>query len=297
MAFNIFQEVRVDVLDQFGTVDWLAIDGSVAHMADAKFGRIAVDSADKNAQLQAYSLGVWDKFPEVESITVHILMPRLGTISRHTYTRKADYERIKMRIMAIIARAKNPGDHNPSLAACEWCGKKATCPALAEKALLVVQRTGDLLDVPEHTGALTIKEPADMNKLMKIAPILEKWAKDIKDEALRLHLEEGWEYEDFALAERSTPRAVTSVPLAYEALKGEVSVQEFLNCCKGVSIPELENVFAAKAPRGKKAVEKERLEVLLQDAMVLKEESTLRYLKIRKAPKKAEKKTKTIETV
>ncbi len=280
------REVRLEVLDQFGTADGLIIDGDYAGLVDWKYGFRRVEEAETNPQMWAYCLGAFDQFPELETITVHIPMPRLGIISRHTFTRKADYGRIKLRIFTIIERAKNPTEHNPSPEACEFCGNRASCPALASKALVIAHGNG--LDLPQHLSALTISCPSDMNKLLKIAPIMEKWAADIKSEGLRLQLEEGWEYDDFALTERSSPRAVTSVPAAWEALKGEISSEEFMGAVKGVSIPGLEEIFSAKAPRGKKAQEAQRLECLLRDAGVLKDEGKVVYLKEKRKPAKKE---------
>jgi len=281
------REVRLEVLDQFGTVDGLIIDGNYADLVDFKYGFRQVEEAETNPQMQAYCLGAFDRFPELETISVHIPMPGLGLVSRAVFTRSNDYKRLWMRVFTIIERAKSPTTYDPSPEACEFCGNRASCQALSSKALVIAKGGG--MDLPSNLNALAISNPEDMNQLLKIAPVIEKWCADIRTEGLRLQLEEGWEYDDFSLAERSTPRAVTSVSAAFDALKDEMTQEEFIGCVKGVSIPSLEEVFSAKAPRGKKAQEALRLECLLRDAGVLKDEGKVIYLKEKRKPAKKEK--------
>ena len=59
-----YKELRLAILDQYGHLDHLFVqaDGS-ADLVDLKFAR-NIYGAD-TAQFWAYSLGVWDKFPEI----------------------------------------------------------------------------------------------------------------------------------------------------------------------------------------------------------------------------------------
>ena len=275
---TIIKETRLQILESFGTVDLLMLEGSEGHLLDWKTGYLRVDEAESNVQMQAYCLGAWAKFPELDKITVHIPMPRLGSISVAVYTRTGDYERVKNRISAILEKANNPVEYSAaSLETCDYCANKANCPLWHNTSLAIAQKAG--LELPEFTGTLTISSPGQMNQMLKYIPILDGMCKSLKEEALRLHLEEGWEYDDFRLTTKSTDRSVTSALAAWEALKEHMTPEEFIGAVSRVSVPDLEEVFSSKAPRGKKAAEAARLENILRDQGCLKDQGEIRYLK------------------
>ena len=80
----------------FGTLDYLLIHPrlSCADVVDFKFGRNAVPDAEVNAQIQAYVLGVFEKFPGLQIDQAHILLPRRDEVSTATYSR-ADIARLR----------------------------------------------------------------------------------------------------------------------------------------------------------------------------------------------------------
>jgi superfamily II DNA or RNA helicase len=272
---KVFKETRLKILDQFGTADWILIDGYKAHLIDTKFGRRSVPDAEVNAQLQAYALGVFDKWPAVEEIQVHILLPRRDEVSTHVYSRK-DYPTISLRISTIIARAKkaDPTAFNPTPSGCQYCGRKGQCGALAAVALKKSKEAaidkGQILDV---------SKPEQIAELLRIAPLLEDWIKKVREEALRLHLYEGVDIPGFRCVDRATPRSITNPLGAWLALKDKMSFDDFMASVARISITELENNFSASADKGQKGKSKQLLENLLRDAGVLKEESTINYLK------------------
>jgi superfamily II DNA or RNA helicase len=273
---RVFKEERLKILDQFGTADWILIDGYKAHLVDTKFGRRSVPDAEVNAQLQAYALGVWDRWEAVEELTVHILLPRRDEVSTHTYTRAKDYENIRLRIETIIARAKEalPEFFNPTPSGCQYCGRKGKCGALAGVALKKAKEAS--LDKDE---VLDVTKPEQISEFLKMAPILEDWIKKVREEALRVHLYEGVDIPGFRCVDRSTPRTITSPMGAWSVLQDKMTMDDFMASVSRISITELEKNFAATAGKGQKGKSKQQLENLLRDAGVLKEESTIKYLK------------------
>ena len=273
---KVFKEERLKILDQFGTADWILIDGNKAHLVDTKFGRRSVPDAEVNAQLQAYALGLWDRWADVENITVHILLPRRDEVSSHTFSRGKDYANVKLRISTIIERAKEalPEFFNPTPSGCQYCGRKGKCGALAGVALKKAKEA--TLDKDE---VLDITKPEQISESLKIAPILEDWIKKVREEALRVHLFEGVEIPGFRCVDRSTPRTITSPMGAWSVLQDKMSMDDFMASVSRISITELEKNFAATAGKGQKGKSKQQLENLLRDAGVLKEESTIKYLK------------------
>ncbi len=275
--------------ESFGTCDRLIIFGQEAALFDFKMGRLSVDDAETNPQGEAYATGVLQQYPQVENVTVHFLQPARDWVSFHTFTR-ADLPRMILRHSTIIARAEanNPAQYAPAPSLCEWCAQQATCPALASKALLLSTKFASGLPLPENPVVST-ERPEDIPHLLRLAPLMEAWARGVRAAALQASLEDGLEIDGFRRYERSTGRAVNSVIGAYEAVKDVLSLDEFLTACGTVSVPDLEEVFAERArqdatkKRGKVGAARQDLENRLRDADVLKEPGTIFFLREKKA--------------
>jgi hypothetical protein len=266
------KEQKLKVLSQFGSVDRILISGRVGHVIDYKFGRRSVEDAEFNIQLQAYILGVFDKFKDVQVITGHLLMPRRDEVSTYTYTREHDYDRIKLRVATIIARAKAGKEFSPTLKGCEFCGKKGACPALGKLAL---KQSTEIAFGEKGTAEMigvNLTDRDTLSRMLSVAAIMEKWAVAIRKEGLRLSLEEGMDIPGYTVTYKKSARSVTSAQGAWDLLKEDISVNDFLECVSTVSIEKLETAFAAKAQRGDKGRSKQALENKLRDAGLFKEQ-------------------------
>lgn len=286
-----FRERQVRVLDQFGTVDDLIIAGSTADMTDYKTGYREVPDAEDNPQVQGYVLGVFDEFDIVDTVNVHLLMPRQGVTSTATYTRAKHYQSLKERVFFTIERAKavdllfQQGEReklltslNPAPSNCEYCGRKGQCPALHEMALTIAQRYEPQFIIPAELHGSEITDPRVMSQALLIAPIMEEWAKGVKKSALAMRMETGVEIPGFTLGERKGARKIKNAQAAWDVVKDIISPDEFA-ACADVSMPELENAVASKAPKGKKGATKQQLENQLRDRDALQDEKPVHFLK------------------
>jgi hypothetical protein len=228
-------------------------------------------------------MGLCDRsVPEIPSARNHrvlLLIPNRDEVSFHTFKR-ADVPAMKLRLNTIIRRAMeaDPKLFNPQPELCEYCSRQATCPALAQKALSAAAQLADGLPLP--ASMIVDKDrPEDVPHILRLAPIFENWAKTAKQEALKLNLEEGLEFDGFERRERRNPRGVTSVVGTWELVKDKgVKLEDFLLACGTVSIPELEDLVAANVKRGGKGKAKAQLEKDLRAADLLREESKYYYL-------------------
>jgi hypothetical protein len=263
----------------FGTSDLLDLysDGS-AVMYDWKTGFGAVEDAEVNTQVWAYTLGVFQKFPDVTELAFYLVLPRRQEISYATFKR-SDIDRIKLRLSTIIARAKLAQEFNPTEGVCDYCSKQGSCKALAERALIIGQKSG--FDVPQSVSL--DGTPQDRAKLLKLATLLQGWCESTKKELLRQALEEGAEIPGFRLDQRRLPRSIEEPLMGYEAVKHLVSQEEYLLACTRVSVPTLEKFVSERAPKGKKAEAKQHLEDALRDKGALREEGVIHVLKALKA--------------
>jgi hypothetical protein len=236
-------------------------------------------------------LGVFDQFEEVETIHAQLLMPRQNEISKATYTRTGHYKTLKHRIFLAIesskavdrlfqegATEKLIGVLQPAPSNCEYCGRKAQCPALNQLALTVATSYDPSLILPEIVHGHQITDPSMMSRALLIAPILEEWVKGVKKAGLAMRMESGVEIPGWTLAERKGARKITNAQSAWDSVKDIISPEEFAGCAD-VSMPDLEKAVAAKAPRGEKEAAKQMLEDQLRDRSALKDAATVHFLK------------------
>jgi hypothetical protein len=258
-------------------------------LVDYKSGHLAVADPSENLQCFSYVLGAFQKYPELQTIDFYVLIPNRDEVLSHTFKREEAPE-LQLIINTVIRRAMeidwskpvDPEKLSPQSSLCEYCQNQVICPALAAKALMVGTKLSPGLPVP-NSVLVDPKRPEDIPHLLRLAPLLEEWAKGVRKEALRLNLEEGIDVPGFKRIERSTPRGVTSVLGAYKAVKDQVPLEDFLAACATVSIVELEDYFASLAKRGGKGKARQDLENRLRSADVWKAEGKIYYLKEQKA--------------
>lgn len=289
---EMHQEMRLQIMGlTFGTADLVLVSGKYAKIGDAKFGWNPVEDAETNLQGWAYAVGVFEKWPEVEYVEVVFAQPRLNTVSTADFYREVDSERMKLRISAVIARAKNhkPEDLRPSEFSCLYCGAKATCTALHKKALIVsskfVELSSDkeLLDLynPDQLATPELRGKAEV-----LRRILEPWCEKVRKENLRHVLETGEEIPGFEIKSRAGRRSVSDPQVTWEMVKDRLTPEEFASVTE-VSVAQLLKAYSDKADKGLKAKLKQELEDRLTDAGVLQGSDEIRYLqRIKETTKK-----------
>ncbi len=259
-----YTELMVDVCGlTFGTADVILLGAHSATLIDYKFGRIAVEDAETNLQGQAYALGVFDLFG-VDSVTVVFLQPRCDLRTEHTFTRSADYERMRNRVATVIERAEDPkSSYCPHPTNCQYCGAKARCPALASKALTVAEKLPDSLELPAVLDPQAITQPDQMALALKLAPVLIDWADAVKSHALEM-VRGGEEIPGYELKHRSGRRVIKQLESVWDIVHAEfdVPLEGFLPACS-ISVTSLEKAVKGSQPRGKGAEAIRRLNQLL----------------------------------
>lgn len=286
--YTVLNEVRITINlpngdTTFGTCDKLVLsqDERFAVALDYKMGLMEVDDAEENAQVAAYDGGIFQTYKNLEELMFYLVVPRQDEISVAKFDRKKSEEQL-LRVSTIIRRAKEEGGKvfNPQHNLCEFCGRQATCKALAEKALLIAKKyqgeTGeaeDPFEIPEKVSGSAHENPEEVAKLLQVARLLKSWSDEVWGQARMLAFEEGWDIPGFKKIEVKTKRQISAPAAAYSLLgpKSEfnLSLDEFLECCSGIALGKLEDALKQKAPKGKKAKRCEEAEDILRDAEVL----------------------------
>jgi superfamily II DNA or RNA helicase len=286
-----YREVKLTMdlgadLSTFGTCDRLIIYDAFGYMIDYKSGRRLITDASQNAQAFAYVIGAFQRFPELQEIHFFFLIPNRDEISEHLFKR-SDIPEMQLRLSTIIRRAMAADyvtgkNFSPQPELCEYCSMQAVCPAVAKKALKIGSLLADGLPVPSNI-LVSKARPDDIPHLLRLAPLMEEWAKVVRAEALKLNLEEGQEIDGFVRQERKVPRAITSVNGAWKVAKEYgLPFEEFLDACSKVSMPKLEDIVAEivkKSGKGTKKSARQELENKLRHADLLRQEGSIYYLR------------------
>lgn len=274
----VYRELRLSIAGGLtsGTADFVAVAGTHALLMDWKFGRGSVEPASTNAQGCAYSLGVFERFPQVETLDLHFVQPRTETISSHTYTRR-DCTLMLIRIQTIIRRAnaRNKEEH-PGLQ-CQYCRKQATCASLRNLALPIASRYAEL-EIPEELHASNISDPRLMARCLDCAKVLKEWCDAVNYHAVDMAAN-GVEIPGYKLGTRAGRRTIPDALAAYALLSGRISLEDFLSCCGSVSLDKLSDTLSASAPRGEKQKTKEALLSALTEGGILTQAAPTKYLK------------------
>ena len=279
---QVLTEHKVSICDglTFGTADRVAVNGPRALLFDYKFGRNSVPDAEVNPQMQAYAVGIFEKFPVVDEVKVFILIPRRDEICSAVYHRSA-LDSLRLRVQTIIARCEVPEPELRPTDHCLYCAAQGICPALHKHALTIAAGYEDELKLPDEFHPSRITDPTTMSRALTVARVMEKWCESVKHHALQMRLE-GQEIPGHELRTRAGTRKINDPLAAWAAVRERLSPDQFIGCTE-VSLPKLENTFAEAAPRGAKAKAKQELcEALADLGIVETGKETLYLAKTRK---------------
>lgn len=259
-----FNEMQVDVCGlTFGTADVILLGKHSAVVIDYKMGKVPVDDASINPQGWAYALGGFDLFG-VDEVKVVFLQPRCDLVTEHTFSRSADYVRMQSRVATVIMLAEDPNSpYCPHPENCSYCGAQARCPALAAKALAVLEQLPDRLVLPAILDPAQITHPDQMALALQLAPVLTAWAESVRAHALDM-VQGGQEIPGYELRYRSGQRVIKELVAVWDIIHAEFAVplEEFLPACS-ISVTALETAVKKSQARGKGAEAVRKMNQLL----------------------------------
>ena len=261
----------------FGTVDRVIIKGTHVDLVDFKFGRGEIDDAEINIQGQAYLLGVMDKFPDLETATVHFIIPRRDEVLTAKYCRE-DMEGIRLRINLIVEKAMaEDAERIPNTEGCRYCKHKLSCPALSDKLLPLAKKYSQSVDDFEMTlwgnySPEKVEDPNVLSKMLNVAQVIDRWAESAKKQATELAVEKGEEIPGYDLHFRTASAKIDNAQEAYDAVEHLLSPDEFMSACS-VTPAKIAKVYSAKLERGEKKNARAATDGALEEAgIILSEE-------------------------
>lgn len=166
------------VKEGFGTGDCLIIADKRIYIVDFKYGKGISVNAEKNPQMELYSLGgieLFDCLYDIDTVVMTIYQPRLGNVSVSEIT-KAELLEWANETLAPLAELAwegkgefKCGDH------CRFCKAKVKCRERANSNMALASMG--------YAEPPTLKDEEVEEVLAKVDDLL-AWASDVKDYAL-----------------------------------------------------------------------------------------------------------------
>ena len=178
-------------------------------------------------QMAGYALALMDT-KGYDQVDIHLLYSRFATVKSYTITK----EQAEPAINDILVRVDDPDAPFSPNEFCGWCGKRATCPALAERVdAIAVQQNWALESYSLDDIA---KKPTELAKAIHLAKLMMKWSYAVQDMA------KGQEVPGFKWKEIRGRRSIKDALAAFK--RAGLPEEAFLRACS-VSLSSLERAF------------------------------------------------------
>lgn len=260
----------------------VSADGTAADIVDWKFGMWSVEPTENNLQGMAYLLGLLKRYPMLQSVTVHFVMPHREEIDVHTF-HATEFEAMYLRICVIVARAKEAQEHNDyskcqvMAPCCLFCGNLGSCTKVADTALRIGKKYHPIM-VPEHVSPTTINKVEHASETMVVAQLMEAWGKAIRAQmTARVIEDENWTPEGYVLRSRANREVADEAKLKEVVLKHGITAEQF-EASKKITMTPLNKLVRDQAGRGQKVAAEEQFRDDLINAGALVEEPPTIFL-------------------
>lgn len=280
-----------------GYIDCALINhtGKYAEIFDWKFGMWAVEPAPNNLQGIAYALGMFKRYPELETVRFFFKQPNLDYITDATLTR-ADIDAHYLRIQVVVAKARAARQSGtfatatPMVPACNFCAHIASCPAVTKFACKVGSKFSPL-DIPADITPMMVHNAADTKLGFQLAVVVEVWAGAFRQTVTNRVLSmQTTPPPGYKLVSRDGNRKIVDI-VKYRNVALRRLTEEEYNSTLKPSLTALEKLISSKAPRGGKTEAVEKFAGELEEEGVVTRNDSVVFLQA--APQKPNDKNQT----
>jgi len=212
---EILLDIELRGTSTYGTCDFLNVyGGTEGVLIDYKTGISKIDTPDKNWQSKAYTVGCFQRFPELETIEFVFFIPQRNEILSHKFSR-SDLDELIDELSSVILEAERVrpkwDSGTPDLSEltptvnCRFCKFEDICPALGGLVVEVAKKINPHLPDVDIDST---EDPEVLEQLWAIAKIVTNWADGFKKRAVSL-AEDGLEFPNLRLKKMAGRRNVT----------------------------------------------------------------------------------------
>lgn len=270
-----------------GYVDRAIISWDRTHgiLLDWKFGAWAVEKADNNLQGIAYSLGLFRKYPTLQSVKFYFKQPHLDLLTEATFTRDQVPE-LYLRVQAVVARAREARDRmmnddfsmaTPRVPACNFCGNLGRCPKVAEIAIKVGHKFAPL-QIPADITPTGLKSSEDTAIGLRLSQVMAVWAKSFRTQVNERTIRGVAPVPDGFRLETKSDREIVDTGKFREVTLKYLTESE-LAALASYTFGSVEETIQDKAPRGSKKSTLEEYQAALEQGGAVKRGDPYTFLK------------------
>lgn len=265
----------------------LLYPGGSGLLLDYKFGWLPVKNADSNEQGIAYALGVLEAYPQIHTLGVEFIQPRLGKVTQ-AVIKRTDHTRHLMRLAEVIERAEyvqrtgftqetipllTTGDQ------CLYCvhSQEGTCPArlaLLGKAAsamtpipLPASFSLEVIDTPEKAALARYWVEVVEDFLDPIKKRAKEFALNSPDQKIGITLADGTAIS-YKIQQKKFDRSVGDALPVSECLKEYLTMQQILGCAT-LSLGKLEELATEAIFEEANGAEKRELDALKEKHRIM----------------------------
>lgn len=258
-----------------GYVDRVLINYNLtyAELFDWKFGMWIVETAENNVQGIAYVLGLFRKYPTLQSIRLFFKQPHLDHVSDHTFFR-ADFDKLYLRIQVIVHRAREGrakaakddfSTAKPYVPVCNFCGDLGRCTAVCGFACNVSKKFHPV-EFPESIDPAFVQHPDQMAALLRMSQVLKVWCDSVKQWITnRIMRGDAEMLAGYRLETRQGRREIVD-PVVFKQVALRFMTESQYSDCLNASFGPLEDIITEMAPRGHKTARVQEFDDALEQS-------------------------------
>lgn len=237
----------------------VSADGLKGEIVDYKFGQNAVEDAEDNLQGIAYALGLWKRFPRLQTIRVWFILPHRDELDEHTFTRN-EFNGMYLRTRTVVQRAveanRVAADFSSAKATtgtCLFCSHVGRCPKVAELVIKLGKKYAPLR-VPESVTPSLLLDPKQVSIGLRLAQVAKVWSESYRRQATAKTVEDpNFIPEDYTLVS-TCKRIIKNAKKLGELAKQYLpeADKEKVDTLYDLPITSVEDLISIAADRGQK---------------------------------------------
>lgn len=253
-----------------GFPDLVYVASTFADIMDWKFGAEPVVPTKDNLQGISYALSLFEKYPDLQKITVHFYQPNQHWSdsdhrTKYVYTfLRSETEALELRVRTVVARKKaaaarleaskgtNYSDATPRDSLCIWCARKGDCRKLHALVIQTSEKHSDFVS-PDVLNPVQLSRPEQVKLAFRWANQVEMIAKAVKHRCSQMALTEDLVLgDDMKIVKREERQIRSLKDLVAGARRAGITLRELLPL---ISVPftKVEELVKNKAVRGQGA--------------------------------------------
>jgi hypothetical protein len=269
-----------------GYVDHLLLAPSLryAELIDWKFGMWQVEGAENNLQGIAYTLGVFKRFPKIQTVRFWFKQPHIEFLTDHTFNR-ADIPALYLRVQTVVAKARvarAAGDFKtarPYVPVCNFCDNIGKCPTMWETALKIAKKFHPV-EFPESLTVGQLQDEVNTIKLLDLCAVMKAFSGGGRTQITEQVLRGSIPVPEGMMVQQMPGRREIKDLGAFEKAAKALVPEEVYRGCLSATFGPIEEYISENAPRGHKKASVEAFQNSLEETGVVARGQGYSFLKV-----------------